>query len=219
MWMLKLGLTYKPATRGKEWYMRKIIAMILIMSAFVFAQNPFCSSSNLFDYRDGRCYKTVRIGSQTWMAENLTYRKNLAGGVWLLERVPGYWKIAVFYTWRAAMNACPDGWYLPSVEDWETLFGYAGGKNGYGTAIKKLKTVDGWGAPRDRGNGTDDYGFSAAPVGMVYKDGSYMNNGGSTHFWTSTSGTVADFPKASEYGGFNFFSNDNGFSVRCVKDN
>ncbi|WP_366941351.1 hypothetical protein [uncultured Fibrobacter sp.] len=53
---------------------------------------------------------------------------------------------------------------------------------------------------------------------MIYRDGSYMNNGGSTHFWTSTSGKVADFPMASDYGGFNFFSIDNGFSVRCVRD-
>jgi uncharacterized protein (TIGR02145 family) len=199
--------------------MKKIaIVMILLMSVCIFAQNPFCNPSDIDDYRDGRCYETVQIGSQTWMAENLTYRGNLAGKAWLLEHVPGYWKIAVFYTWRAAMNACPDDWHLPSVDEWETLFEYVGGGDGYGTAIKKLKTRGGWGSPRDDGNGTDDYGFHAAPVGMIYRDGSYMNNGGSTHFWTSTSGEVADFPMASDYGGFNFFSIDNGFSVRCVRD-
>jgi uncharacterized protein (TIGR02145 family) len=195
-----------------------MIVMFMLANVFVFAQNPFCKSTDIDDWRDGRCYKTVKIGRQTWMAENLTYRENLAGGAWLLENVPGYWKIAVFYTWRAAMSACPDGWHLPSVEEWETLFAYASGGKGYGTAIKKLKTRGGWGKPKDGGNGTDNYGFSAAPVGMVYKDGSYMNNGGSTHFWTSTPSTVAAFPMASNYGGFNFFSNDNGYSVRCVKD-
>lgn len=198
--------------------MKNTIAMILTMNIFLFARNPFCGSSDIDDYRDGRCYEIVQIGSQTWMAENLTYRENLAGGAWLLTGVPGYRKIAVFYTWRAAMSACPDGWHLPSVEEWKTLFAYASGGSGYGAAIKKLKTRGGWGKPEDGGSGTDNYGFSAAPVGMVYKDGSYMNNGGSTHFWTSTPGTVAGFPMASEYGGFNYFSNDNGFSVRCIKD-
>ncbi|MBQ3777598.1 MAG: hypothetical protein II835_05855 [Fibrobacter sp.] len=198
--------------------MKKIAALICFFAVFVFARNPFCDPSDIDDDRDNRCYRTVRIGNQTWMAENLTYRENLAGGAWLLENVPGYWKIAVFYTWRAAMNACPDGWHLPSVREWETLFIYAGGRNNYGVAIKKLKSKGGWGSPKDGGNGTDNYGFSAFPVGMIYKDGTYMNNGGSTHFWTSTSGKVAAFPMASDYGGFNYFSSDNGYSVRCVKD-
>lgn len=197
--------------------MKKLAMFVLCLSSILMA-NPFCSEESLWDDRDSRCYETVTIGTQRWMAENLTYRNNLRGRYWLLERIPGYHKIAVFYTWKAAMSACPKGWHLPSKHEWKTLFEYVGGKNDYGIAIKKLKSDHGWGNPKDGGNGTDDYFFSAYPVGMIYKDGTYMNNGGSTHFWTTTSGTVAAFPMASSYGGFNYFSDTNGYSVRCVED-
>lgn len=200
--------------------MRNILTAIAFLTLFqtVIASTSFCGPNHFFDNRDARCYGTVRIGNQTWMSENLTYRENLPGRVWLVEKVPNYWKIGVYYTWNAAMRACPEGWHLPSVEEWEILFRYVAKNNNYGDAIKKLKTVDGWGSPNDEGNGTDDYGFHAWPFGMVYKDGTFMNVGGSVHYWTTSSGQVAAFPMASDYGGFNFFSSDNGYSVRCLKD-
>ena len=203
--------------------MNKWISITLCLTCFIYARNPFCNPSDIDDQRDGRCYTTVRIGNQIWMSENLTYRENLPGKVWLVEDVPNYWKIGVYYTWSAAMKACPEDWHLPSVEEWEELFRYAGGtdKNGftrYEVAIKNLKSIGDWGSPKNKGNGTNKYGFNAWPMGMVYKDGTYMNVGGSTHFWTTKPGTIANFPMASEYGGFNYYSTENGYSVRCIKD-
>jgi uncharacterized protein (TIGR02145 family) len=53
------------------------------------------------------------------------------------------------------MNACPKGWHLPTIQEWDDLVAFAGGENSAG---KKLKSASGWAE-----NGTDAYGFSAMP--------------------------------------------------------
>lgn len=176
------------------------------------------------DSRDGKVYKTVKIGDQIWMAENLTYHKNLRGRAWLDENIPGYGKTAVFYTWNAAMGACPDGWRLPSVSDWKKLFRYVSGESGErynsGKAIRILKCEYGWDdkwAP-DKVRSTDDYGFCAFPVGVVWNDETRMGVGGLTDFWTSKSGTTVRFPMTSDHGGFDHSYSTNGLSVRCIRD-
>lgn len=172
------------------------------------------------DSRDGTVYKTVKIGDQVWMAENLTYRGYFLRGRTLLH-VPEYGKGTMFYTWSAAMEACPDGWRLPSVSNWKELFEFVSGSDNIysnGKATRVLKCKEGWGLPRDGGNGTDDYGFCVSPVGLVFYDGTLMNVGGSASFWTSRSGYAVAFPMANDYGGVEPFSEDYGFSVRCIKD-
>lgn len=204
----------------------KIIPVItLCVLGIAFGEwRPTWCSNGLYDLRDGRCYRIVKIGSQIWMAENLTYRESLQGRAWLVENVPGYWKIAVFYTWNAAMGACPDGWRLPSVSDWKKLFRYVSGESGErynsGKAIRILKCEYGWDdkwAP-DKVRGTDDYGFCAFPVGVVWNDETRVGVGGLTNFWTSKSGTTVRFPMTSDDGGFDDSYSSNGLSVRCIKD-
>ena len=70
----------------------------------------------LVDSRDGHSYRTVVIGSQIWMAENLSYDKGLEGVTYSEDNVN------VYYTWDAANNACPEGWHLPDNLEWETLY-------------------------------------------------------------------------------------------------
>ncbi len=181
----------------------------------------FCALGVVFggsfrDSRDGKVYKTVKIGNQIWMAENLTYlRGYLQGRAW-------YRNGTMFYTWSAAMEACPDGWRLPSVSDWKELFKFVSGSDNIysnGKATRVLKCKEGWGLPRDDGNGTDDYGFCGSPEGLIfYSDNTLMNVGGAAYFWTSRSGYAIIFPMASSYGGVEPFSEDYGFSVRCIRD-
>jgi hypothetical protein len=104
-------------------------------------------------------YKTVTVGGKTWMAENLNVKTD---GSWCYDnKESNCEKYGRLYSWNAAMTACPAGWHLPSRDEWGELAKAAGGRWKYGTggkAGKKLKAKSGW---NGKGNGTDDYGFSA----------------------------------------------------------
>jgi len=129
---------------------------------------------NFTDHRDGKVYKTVKIGDQIWMAENLNY--NAPG-----SQCYNY-KYGRLYDRKTALKVCPAGWHLPDDDEWQTLFDFVGGIE---IAGKKLKTRKGWNLEEERpknfiaamraamfqehnefnGNGEDAYGFSALPGG------------------------------------------------------
>jgi len=109
------------------------------------------------DPRDGKEYKFVKIGKQTWMAENLNY--NASDSKCYKNNETNCKKYGRLYDWNSANKACPEGWHLPSDDEWTTLTDFIG--NGAGT---KLKTTSGW---SENGNGTNDFGFSALPSGIV----------------------------------------------------
>lgn len=166
----------------------------------------------LTDERDGKTYKTVVIGKQTWMAENLNYESRYS--YCYEDKTENCAKYGRLYTWSGAMEACPAGWGLPSLEEFQILLAAVGGQ---AIAGKVLKSTEGW---RDGGNGTDDYGFSALPAGYRYDDTTFLYQGEYGQFW-STSGSTwiyqleVTFDSDSAY----IFSlyREFGFSVRCLK--
>lgn len=125
----------------------------------------------LVDSRDGQSYRTIKIGEQTWMAQNLNYGKaihhqeTLAPGNKYCYADKEYaceW-FGGLYTWDAAKESCPKGWHLPTWEEWKTLFTTVGGIESAG---RKLKSVAGWESNGGKnGNGEDDYGFAVLPSG------------------------------------------------------
>ncbi|MDR3001972.1 MAG: hypothetical protein LBU89_12000 [Fibromonadaceae bacterium] len=169
--------------------MKKTIMMVFLLCTIVFAQQK----GTFTDPRDKKTYKTVKIGEQTWMAQNLDYHGEdgffglCYGDEPKKKRKPklnckNYGRL---YDWKEAMEACPAGWHLPSNKEWQILVDFAGGDK---VAGKKLKSKSGWAKydfsgknPMfkkckfeiidDRGRvtgiedycATDEYGFSAFP--------------------------------------------------------
>ncbi len=174
------------------------------------------------DSRDGRTYKTVKIGNQTWMAENMNFETE--GSYCDENGADSCAKYGRFYTWKAAMNACPAGWRLPEQAEWSILISAAGGVDSAGMA---LKSSSGW---KKQGDGRDVFGFTALPAGELkidYKNKlRFEDQGESASFWSSTELGLVNAYRGmylSRYHGsaFSQYSDkkDNyGYSVRCIKD-
>ena len=189
-----------------------------------------------YNHKVGTQVKTVKIGSQVWMAENLNVR--LIEGSWCYDDKPeNCEKQGRLYTWAAAMNLpdscnigacsskiktphrgiCPAGFHIPTDKEFSTLFETTGGKE---IAGKKLRTKSGWASGK---NGTDDYGFSAFPAGRRHSAGGFNLWGSAARFWSIS---VPD----EDFGRFASFSEDgdrvemlstdkaHAFSVRCLRD-
>ena len=121
------------------------------------------STGTMTDSRDGQTYKTVTIGSQTWMAENLNYETSNS---YCYNDSASYCiKYGRFYIWEAATTACPEGWHLPTKAEFKTLFTAVGGEL---IAGQKLKSTSGWNDYRgESGNGTDAFAFSALSIADI----------------------------------------------------
>ena len=199
---------------------------------------------SLTDSRDGQTYRTVTIGSQTWMAQNLNYKT--ANSYCYVDNPSNCTKYGRLYTWAAAMDSagtwsangkgcgygktctptypvrgvCPTGWHLPTQTEWNTLFTAVGGSSTAGT---KLKSTTGWNSSGNSVSGTDAYSFSALPAGGRDYGTDYYGEGDGAYFWSSTEDDSYDaYGKALYYNDDSAYlyygSKDFGFSVRCVKD-
>jgi uncharacterized protein (TIGR02145 family) len=162
----------------------------------------------------GRTYKTVLIGSQEWLAENLQLDD---GGDGIATKSDDPYEGYVYYTWDAAVRVAataPDGWHLPSQTEWDDIASAVGGTSVAGT---KLKSTTGWSS----GNGDDSYGFAAFPAGCRLS-GSFDNLGSLAYFWTANeySSSIAYFRYF--YTGASMNSNNLSktfaYSVRLVRN-
>jgi len=191
---------------------------------------------------DGNSYKTIKIGNQVWMAENLRVTKfrngksipnvidatqwsNLSSSAFCYFNGSTYDdKInGKLYNWFAVNDSkklAPNGWHIPSDNEWATLVNYLGGNS---IASGKLKTTGTtyWLEPNT--GATNESGFSAVAAGYRLFDGSFYQLGTNASFWTSTSyinnsAWIYDLHYYLNVVNRYYPTQKNAYSVRCIKD-
>jgi len=205
------------------------------------AFNPNLTYGELNDI-DGNVYKTIQIGTQIWMAENLKTTKYNDGSLlplitdeasWANLTTPAYcWynndsaaykaNYGALYNWYAVNTGklAPKGWHVATDSDWTKLTTYMGGESIAGIKLKEAGTLH-WKSPND--GATNESLFTALPGSTRNFDGSFDYPGIYGYWWTSTENYLYDAYYRSIYYNYNFvyrsyYSKEVGYSVRCVKD-
>jgi uncharacterized protein (TIGR02145 family) len=200
--------------------------------------------TEMTDNRDGKVYAVVEIEGKIWMAENLNYGERIDG----IQAQVDNQVVEKFcyednesncntygglYQWNEMMQyshtqgvqgICPDGWHLPTDDEWTALVNYLGGQNIAGGKLKEKGSTH-WNLPNT--DATNESGFSALATGcrLWDGDGQFVNLGNYTSFWSSTEGTVDISGAWYRYVEYNHsqilhYCRDKtmGRSVRCVRD-
>lgn len=229
----------------------KSFAILLAVSAIIFflIANSSCkknendnntiTTGTFADPRDGTVYKTLTIGGQTWLAENLKYLPSVNAPTSGSRTDPCYYVFGyqgtivdeakgnsnfttygVLYNWPAAMSACPAGWHLPSDVEWSQLMDRLGGQDIAGGKLKESGTTH-WNDPNT--GATNETGFSFIPGGFRNDDAELLYTGTNGYWWSSTEfGSSAAWGRGMYYKS-NGVSRDAsyksyGFSVVCIKN-
>ena len=218
------------------------VAAIILFCGTLYAQfNDKLTYGEVKDF-EGNTYKTIQIGTQTWMAENLrtsTYSNGLPieniidhiefgsyqNGAWVhFSNNPSYnIPYGKLYNWYAVINTnqiCPSGWHIPTDSEWTTLTTFLGGESVAGGKMKSTGK-EYWQAPNT--GATNSSGFSGLPAGSGPSDPK-LGSVGSYGIWWGLIGNVAAEPafhrlsynnKKIEH--FNT-STSWGLSIRCIKN-
>ena len=205
--------------------------------------NPALTYGSMTD-QEGNMYKTIVIGTQEWMAENLrtTVYQNgnaiasvtntfqwagLTTGAWCYYNNESQYECPYgkLYNWYAVAdprNVCPTGWHVPTDGEWTTLTNFLGGEAVAGGKMKSTGTQY-WFSPNT--DATNASGFSGLPGGFRFDYGVFFYNDGDSGFWWSSTENNTDYAwcrnlnynngYASTY---NEFNKPYGFSVRCLRD-
>jgi uncharacterized protein (TIGR02145 family) len=235
--------------KNRIWHCLLIVVFILSLSCskdkdvYIVYMNvdPWKVFGRMTD-QDGNSYKTIVIGTQTWMAENLKTTKLNDGTTipfvtdtisWSSISTPACcWQnndparkvtYGVLYKWYTVNTGklCPDGWHVPSDGEWTTLTDYLGGENIAGGKLKESGFRH-WNNPNT--GATNETGFSALPGGnrLDGPDALFANLGQMGGWWTTDfveSWAVNRLMYDNSIHVQKFFhSKKNGLSVRCIQD-
>jgi uncharacterized protein (TIGR02145 family) len=227
--------------------MKKIlffICLVLTPIIFLTIRNGEANSQTVKDI-DGNVYKTVTIGTQIWMAENLRVTKYRDGTpipmisddkVWGKDTTGAYCfynndasnaKIyGVLYNGYAILNPkkiTPSGWHIPSDDEWEKLINYLGGEKIAGGKLKEKNSTH-W---HNNVDATNQSGFTALPGGCrhtnILGDSNYDWLGlrgffASSTEWGDKVPWFRELQASNPYVNRNHYTSRSGLSVRCVKD-
>lgn len=170
------------------------LLLALVFGAWTF----FAAVSELTDSRDGQHYRTVSLGGQTWMAENLNFATADAYCYSDMEQFCD--EHGKLYAASAATSACPEGWHLPSRVEWQALLDAQGGNE---AAYAKL---------------AEDEGFNVDMGGFRTENGAYYGVGMTAAYRTADPNLVISFLSRTQEVRFDPSQPGFAYSCRCVKD-
>ena len=205
--------------------------------------NPSLTYGSVSDI-DGHTSKTIKIGTQTWMAENLRSTKyndgtnipflNYPSDWSQVSTSPGYsWYnndsvdygglynyYVISYAVNNNKNVCPAGWHVASDSEWGQLSDYLGGESVAGSKMKETGITH-WTSPNS--SATNVSGFTAIPSGYRSASGSYNGVTKNTYWWTSSEMSTTEAYCRTINSNFNSLEKTNsykktGLSIRCIKD-
>jgi uncharacterized protein (TIGR02145 family) len=182
----------------KSDFSKELIAPPRLSSSTTHSSDQLPIRGTFMDSRDGKNYKTVVIGTQTWMAENLAYKPK-KGNYWAYDNnMVNVKQYGYLYDWKTACEVCPEGWRLPTEEDWTVLI----------KSFKISKIIN---------------DLTAVPGGYYNSSGKYFSMGYSGTWWSLSQ--TENFKSKADFYQLNTnelklgsFSIQNGFSVRCIKN-
>lgn len=208
---------------------------------YSFTTRPKIEYGSFIDSRDGHIYGTVVLGDQTWMTENLVYEgcgKKITDSIaWAtnIDQIADAWcfynnsdslkeEYGLLYQWDVAKSCCPEGWHLPSIEEFNDLKKLLNTRDETaGNKLKEAGTMH-WSPPNypaEIRRATNVTGFTGLPGGMRDPNAKFNNLGKEGYFWSSSgvkTGTCTylsyDYPFFRE----DYFNKNYAVSVRCVKD-
>ena len=225
-----------------------VLGITIVVSVALIDNLCAAQTSTIVDSRDGKTYKTIQVGRQLWMAQNLAYAPimsftfnnktegdSLTGSIQNEGReykdsnyesfaycyndsVRNYEKYGALYTWEAALIGCPSGWHLPSEQEFDSLLTTIGGNR-----KNVYRTLIGGGAS----------GFEGQLAGGLYHfqtmHPSFIGKDNAGFFWTSSEITKPHHERKVVYAVLyrpyhnvmkksSMLHSHASYSVRCVKD-
>lgn len=208
---LDLNTRLRNKKSENERVMKKILAVFLLLISFA----GLSGQVKFTDKRDGNVYRTITIAGGTWMAENLRYQAK--SGAFYFDNdsnnIPEY---GVLYEWETALSVCPDGWHLPTGNEFQTL-------------INNLDQKETWGKIA-----SDPSSFGIQLGGMQDYEGIFSEMDESGYYWTSTEyeknnaeyfsylliddKPVIDISRKEDITDIHGTEKSNKYSVRCLKN-
>lgn len=187
--------------------MKKYVILGIIITIFISCNTKM--TGTFTDKRDGKIYKTIKIGDQVWLAENFAFKADT--GCWAYDNdQSNIAKYGYLYDWETAKQIVPEGWHLPTEEEYETMLNNCGLSK---EEIYRAVLIGG------KSN------FNAIFAGQTQFNKFYFKDQ-TAFFWTSTNeneiGALAFWVTYKDIGdgllGIGFTYKNSGNSVRLVKD-
>jgi uncharacterized protein (TIGR02145 family) len=193
-------------------HMKRIFSILLFSGLFI----SLLGQGKFTDPRDGNIYKTITVKGTTWMADNLRFKS--PNGAYSFDKdSKNLSEYGILYEWETAVKVCPDGWHLPSVQEYQTLLDNSEQKH----SLYK--------------GPSDSISFGVQLAGMQDYEGTFSEKDESGYYWTSTEynkenaayfsylviiGTpVIDISRKEDIEDIHGAEKSNKYSVRCIKNN